>query len=77
MKWIALGSGKQPDYGREVFLCRTFDGGMEVKVGVLESVTETSQGRLHFFDVGDVNGAGENSTTSRFTHFAIPELPKK
>lgn len=75
MKWIDLSSGKKPDYGQKVFLCNKNDG--EFNIGKLESVTETSQGRLHFFDVGEKDDRDQAETTSRFTHYAIPELPKK
>lgn len=74
MKWISLESGKKPQYGQEVFLCNKKDG--EFNMGKLESVTETSLGRLHFFDVMEMDGSGEPANTSRFTHYAIPEIPK-
>jgi hypothetical protein len=75
MKWISLSSGKKPEYGQNVFLCNENDG--EFNMGKLQSITETSQGRLHFFDVGECGPNNEVINTSRFTHYAIPERPKK
>lgn len=74
MRWISLSTGKKPEYGQKVFLCNKEDG--EFNMGKLQSVTETSQGKLFFFDVGEEDGEDRPSTTSRFTHFAIPEIPK-
>ena len=74
MNWIALASGKRPDYDQPVFL---FDEEInKYGIGELREINESKQGRECKFFLG-YSSSGEEEIFSNFTHYAIPVPPKK
>jgi hypothetical protein len=70
MKWINLGSGKDPEFDKELFLT---DSKM-CYTGFLVKIEQTEQGKAFSFEVGNDSG-GNVIVSTLMTHYCYTVLP--
>lgn len=70
MKWIKLGTGKEPDFDKPLFLT----DGEDFYCGILTKIEQESQGKKYSFDCG-VSGIGEDIILDSLSHYCLPVLP--
>jgi|KBSSwiStaDraftv2_1062776.scaffolds.fasta_scaffold238494_3 hypothetical protein len=69
MKWVELNGKKDPPFNEELLIwLEEFN---DWKIASLNSITLTPKGKVYEFEF-----AFDNSTTTKPTHYMIPESPK-
>jgi hypothetical protein len=72
MKWIKLGSGRDPDFEKDLFLT---DGKL-FYCGSLIRIEQVQNGKKYSFDVG-LGSSGEPIIADYLTHYCLPVLQTK